>query len=55
MKIIFNNIEYEINENKLLCVLNILNGSMVKSCDIEKFMEKFKLFDEYFLKNINKI
>lgn len=55
MKILFNNIEYEINKKKLLCVLNILNGSKVKSDNIVKSMEKFKLFDEYFLKNINKI
>lgn len=55
MKILFNDKKYEINKKKLLYVLDVLNGSKVECKDIEKFMKKFKLFDEYFLENVNRL
>lgn len=55
MKILFDNKEYEINKEKLLYVLEKLECSRVENKNIEKLMKKFNLFDEYFLKNLNRL
>lgn len=46
---------YKINKAKLINVLNRLNNEYIDESNIEEFLEKFKLYDEYFLENINKL
>ena len=51
--------EFDVEIKKLLYILSKLeNNNDLKyenQEQIEKLMEKYNLFDEYFLKNINKI
>lgn len=55
IKITLNDKEYLINKKKLKFVLEKLKGSTVSDNEIFAVMKKFYLYDEYFLKNLNKI
>lgn len=55
IKIIHKNITYSIDKEKLVYVLNRLSFRKIKESEILPLMEKYKLFDAYFLKTINKI
>lgn len=44
---------YKINKEKLIKILSKLNSSEIKESEIEILMEKFNLYEEYFLKQIN--
>ncbi len=59
IKIIFKNIEYEINTTKLLFILSLLEDKKeVKAeskAEICTLMEKHKLFDEKFLIGMQKL
>jgi hypothetical protein len=49
---------YDIEIEKILFVLSKLENKEIKFESFEqikKLMKKYKLFDEYFLKNINKL
>ena len=52
IKISFNNKIYKIDKDKLLYVLSKLESKDVKEDEIEKLLNKYKLYDEYFLENI---
>ena len=54
IKISFNNKIYKIDKDKLLYVLSKLESKDVKEDEIEKLLNKYKLYDEYFLENILK-
>ena len=49
------NITYTINKEKLIYVLSKFKCADVKEEEIMELMEKYNLFDRYFLANINKI
>lgn len=53
IKILFNNKEYKIQKDKLMYVLEKLNCTPVKEFEIDDLMKKFKLYDEWFLGNVN--
>lgn len=55
IKISYKNKLYKIQKDKLLYVLSRLKSENVKESEIEELMEKYKLYDEYFLENINKL
>lgn len=55
IKISHKNIVYTIRKNKLLYVLKKLNSKNIDEADILNLMKKYNLFDEYFLKTINKL
>ena len=55
IEIKYNDKVYLIDKNKLLYVLSKLKNTKIKESEIESLMEKYKLYDEYFLKNINKL
>lgn len=59
IKIVFKNVEYEIELKKLLEVLKRLeNNPNLNPKDQEaifKLMKHYELFDEHFLKNINNL
>lgn len=51
-------INYDIKIDKILFILSKLENKNIKFESfeqIEKLMKKYKLFDEYFLDNINKL
>ncbi len=50
--------DYEIDKNKLLYVLSALENKEITNCtknQISELMTKYDLFDENFLKHINKL
>ncbi len=54
----YNHSDYKINVKKLEAVLSILEQKVVKiksDKDCKLFLRKYKLYDEGFFKNINKI
>lgn len=55
IKIKYENKIYQIEKEKLIFILEKLNNEKIKENEIEKYLEKFKLYDKYFLENINKI
>jgi len=55
IKIDYNNKVYHIHKEKLSYVIERLNGSKVNDKEIKKYMEKFCLYDEYFLEHVNEI
>jgi hypothetical protein len=55
IKISHKNITYTINKEKLIYVLNELHQENIDESKILDLMKKYNLFDEYFLKTINKI
>lgn len=55
IKISHKNITYTINKEKLIYVLNELRQENIDESKILDLMKKYNLFDEYFLKTINKI
>jgi len=46
---------YQINKRKLISVLSILKNDKVEEKEINDLMKKYKLYDEFFLSQINKI
>ena len=55
IKINHNNIIYTINKEKLIFILSKLASKDIKESEITLLMKEYKLFDEYFLKTLNKI
>ena len=55
IKISFNNKIYMIDKDKLKFVLTKLNNGKVNDSEILELMNKYHLYDEYFLENINKL
>ena len=55
VKIFFNNKEYIIEKEKIKFILSRLYDSEINDNDILVLMEKFQLFDEDFLNNLDKI
>jgi len=53
--ILFKNKIYKIKKEKLLQTLSKLNNKSIKEDEITTLMQKYKLYDEDFLENINKI
>ncbi len=54
----FNNVDYKISISKLQTVFSVLENEKViikSEKQIRSLMKKYTLFDEGFLKNINKI
>jgi hypothetical protein len=51
----FNKKQYSINKEKLVIVLEKLSGEPVSENDILKLMDKYCLFDEYFLTHVNEL
>jgi len=54
LKVTHNKKVYHINKEKLSYIIERLSGEKVKEKELKKYMRKFKLYDEYFLENINK-
>ena len=52
IKILYNNKEYLIDKKKLKFILEKLDNSKVCDAEIYKLMEKYCLYDEYFLENM---
>lgn len=46
---------YKLDKENLLFVLSKFENRKVNTSEIDKLMEKYKLYDEYFLENINKL
>lgn len=46
---------YYINEEKLISILEYLSETKIKRCMINKLLRKYKLMDEVFLENANKL
>ena len=55
IKIIFKNKEYLIEKYKIMFVLSRLCNGKISEKEIYKLMEKYRLFDELFLENANKL
>jgi len=55
IKIMYNNKLYHIHKEKLNYVLEKLKGAKVNENEIKRLMEKFGLYDEYFLEHVNEI
>ena len=53
--IIYNNKKYCIQKHKLMLVIEKLNGEKINEDEIEKYLKKFNLYDDYFLKNVNNL
>lgn len=53
IKVLYNGKEYLIDKDKLLFVLEKLNGSKVSDDEVFELMEKFCLLDEGFLDEVN--
>lgn len=53
IKVLYNGKEYSIDKDKLLFVLEKLNGSKVSDDEVFELMEKFCLLDEGFLDEVN--
>ncbi|MBR2069583.1 MAG: hypothetical protein IJ877_07480 [Candidatus Gastranaerophilales bacterium] len=54
----FKGVKYNINVKKLELVLSKLENKEViltNNNDVKELLRKYKLYDEYFLENINKI
>lgn len=55
IKIVYKNREYSIQKDKIIFVLSKLQKKKIQESEILDLMCKYKLFDEIFLENINKI
>ncbi|MBR5304341.1 MAG: hypothetical protein IKU37_05895 [Candidatus Gastranaerophilales bacterium] len=55
IKISHKNITYTIRKEKLIYTLSKLASKNIDESEILELMKKYNLFDEYFLKTINKI
>lgn len=60
IEIEFNGVKYNIDKDKLLCVLAKLNNdttinNALSEQEINELMVKFGLLDEYFLENVNRL
>ena len=55
IKISHKNVIYTIRKDKLLCILSKLSSKIIEESEIIDLMKKYELFDEYFLKTINKL
>ncbi|MBQ9149760.1 hypothetical protein IJX73_02400 [bacterium] len=55
IKIRYKRKDYLVNKEKLLAIISILNCKKIKETQVSKFMKKFRLYDENFLKNINRL
>ena len=58
IKISYKKQEYNLSLEKLICIFNILENKkqdFLKEEEIIELMKKYNLFDDIFLKNINKI
>ena len=51
----FENKKYFLEKNKLIYILEKLEQKEVKEENIEELMNKYSLYDEEFLENINKL
>ena len=51
----FENKKYFLEKNKLIYILEKLEQKEVKEENIEELMNKYNLYDEEFLENINKL
>ena len=55
MKVKLKNKEYVLEEEKILLVLEKLSGEKVKRCNIKKYLKKYLLLDEEFLKVLGRV
>ena len=55
INIIYRKKLYQIQKEKLVYVLEKINGEKIDKKKIKKYMKKYKLFDEMFLKTMTKL
>ena len=55
IKISHKNVIYTIRKDNLFCILSKLSSKIIEESEIIDLMKKYELFDEYFLKTINKL
>ena len=55
IKITHNKILYHIEKKKIIYILERLSNKKVEEKDIKKYMRKFKLYDEDFLGQMEKL
>lgn len=55
IKISWNKKIYHIQKEKLISILEKISEKEINEKEIKKYLTKYKLYNEYFLKNINKL
>ena len=55
IRIVYKNKEYLIKRDRIMFVLSKLHNKNINENKIIELMEKYRLFDESFLENVNKI
>ena len=55
IKILYNEKVFEIEKEKIFWVLSRLEDRVIDESEIEELIKKYKLLDEYFLSNVNKL